>query len=91
MKTILIACGTGNVSSAIISEAVEKILRRNKVKANIQCCRYSQLGQYVGDANVIITSVSIPEGLDVPVIMGTPFLTGQITPTLERDLLKLLA
>lgn len=91
MKTIVIACGTGVVSSAIMNTALEELLRRHNIEARIIRCRYNRLEQYGREADLIVSSVPIPGSTNPPVVMGTALLTGRGTEELERDILKLLA
>ena len=75
-KTILVVCGTGMASSAIIGDAVHELLKRNKVDSKVILCRYSQIKSYLSQADLVIASVNPPEELERPVILGTGFLTG---------------
>lgn len=89
-KTILIVCGTGVASSAIMNNAVQDMLRRNKLDSRVILCRYSQLKNYLPQADLVIASLCPPEKLERPVILGTGFLTGQGVDQLEADILRQL-
>lgn len=91
MKTIVVACGAGAVSSALMSNALEELLRRRGVRAKIIRCRFDQVRQYQGQADLVVTAVTLPADLELPVVMGTPFLTGRGLPNLETQLLGYLA
>jgi len=90
LKTILIACGTGMVSSAIINSALQDLLHRNRIQAKVILCRYSQMKCYLPQADLVIASVTPPEPLNRPVILGNGFLTGVGVDQLERDILAQL-
>ena len=91
MKTIVVACGAGTVSSALMSSALNDLLRSSGQKAAVIFCRCDQLQRYRGQADLIVTSVSLPENLGVPVILGTPLITGQGSAQIEREILEQLA
>lgn len=90
MKTIVIACGTGAVSSALINSALEELLGRHGVEAKLIRCRCDQLRRYQGRADLIVTSVTVPGPLPVPVVLGTPLITGRGTAQLEQSILNAL-
>lgn len=90
-KTILVVCGTGMASSAIMGDAVHELLKRNKVDSKIILCRYSQIKRYLSQADLVIASVNPPEKLERPVILGTGFLTGVGVDQLEQAILTQLA
>ena len=89
-KTILIVCGTGVASSAIMSNAVQELLERNKLESKVIHCRYSQMKNYLPQADLVIASLTPPEKLERPVIVGTGFLTGIGIEKLEEDILRQL-
>ena len=89
-KTILIVCGTGMASSAIMGDAVHELLKRNQVDSKVILCRYSQIKSYLSQADLVIASVNPPEELERPVILGTGFLTGVGVDQLEQAILTQL-
>lgn len=89
-KTIVVVCGTGVISSAIMGSAVEELLQRNKLDSRVIHCRYSQLKKYIPQADLVIAALDPPEQLEPPVILGTGFLTGVGVDQLERDILRQL-
>lgn len=89
-KTILVVCGTGMASSAIMGDAVHELLKRNKVDSKVILCRYSQIKNYLSQADLVIASVNPPEELERPVILGTGFLTGVGVDQLEQAILTQL-
>ena len=86
-KTILVVCGTGMASSAIMGDAVHELLKRNQVDSKVILCRYSQIKSYLSQADLVIASVNPPEELERPVILGTGFLTGVGVDQLEQAIL----
>ena len=91
LRTIVIACGTGAVTSAIIKDAVTEILSRHEIQANIIKCRFSEIDQYLGLADLVITSVALRETAGKPVISAAGFFTGTNQEVLESDIVRLLA
>lgn len=91
MKTILIACGTGMVSSAIINNATRELLRRHHIPARIITCGYNQMERYLPEAALVIAPMAMEHRSGCPVLLGTPFLTGVGVEELEHDILCRLA
>lgn len=89
-KTILIVCGTGMASSAIMNSAVQDLLERHKLESKVILCPYNQMKNYLSQADLVIASLTPPDQLERPVIMGTGFLTGVGVDKLEQDILRQL-
>lgn len=89
MKTILVACGSGVVTSVLMNNAVQDLLRRNGVQARIIRCRLSQMEEYLPAADLVITSASLQGDCPKPVVQGTALLAGRDSADLERQILDL--
>lgn len=87
MKTILVACGSGMVTSVVIQSAVDRLLQRNNLHARLIQCRFSQLDDYLEDADLVITSARLQDRFSKPTVAGGGFLTGEGTEALERRIL----
>jgi len=87
MKKILVACGTGVVTSTTVMNRIEKILNDNGYKG-----KYRLKQARVGDAvalskgyDLTIATTNEPPGLESEFISGIPFLTGQnMEPGIEK-------
>ena len=89
-KTVLVVCGTGVASSTIMSSAVQELLDRNKLDSQVIHCCYSQVKNYIAQADLVIASLDPPDQLERPVIKGTGFLTGEGVNELEETILRKL-
>lgn len=76
MKTIVVACGTGIATSTVLNDAIENLLRENRIKANIIQCKISELDAYIDNADLIVTSMKFKKDLGKPTVLGIGYLTG---------------
>lgn len=78
MKKILIACGTGICTSTMAAKKLEESLRqRGKDKdVTIIQCKVAELISKADEADLIVSTTTVPAQIKKPVVMGTPFLTG---------------
>ena len=77
------------VTSVLMNDAVEELLRRNGVQARVIRCRLSQMEEYLPSADLVITSASLQGECPKPVVQGTALLGGQGAGDLERRILDL--
>ena len=78
------------MTSALIGGALEELLCRRGIQARIIRCRFDQVRRYEQKADLVVSAVALPGDLALPVVMGTPFLTGRDLPRLEQELLRYL-
>ena len=90
MKTILVACGAGVASSVLINNALQELLRRNKLEAKVISCRISQIDRYLPTADMVITTAALQGSWSKPVVQGTALVTGIGAEKLERHILQLV-
>lgn len=95
MKNILICCGTSMITSSVVVNKVKTALQKEKIDARFHQCKYSDVPVMVKNLkpDLIIPTGNLSNAAtgDVPVVMGTPFLTGVgIDDTLRKiiDVLK---
>lgn len=87
MKRILLACGSGIVTSTIARSKLEKYLneRGYKGKYKIEQCRVSEVPQKSSQYDFCVATSQKPQGVVCPFIRGTAFLTGiGIEETMEE-------
>ncbi len=75
---VLAVCGSGVVSSSMIAQKIEDILKPLGVKANVIGLLPTSVQTYVerGGVDFIVTTSPIPGDITIPVIKGVALLTG---------------
>ena len=66
MKKIIVACGSGVATSQTVASKVNRLLKENKVDAQVEAVDLKSVDRYMD------SSVAYP----IPVINGIAFLTG---------------
>ena len=76
--TVLAVCGSGVVSSSMIAQKIEEIVRDLKVDVKVIGLLPTSVKEYVerGGIDFIVTTSPIPGTISVPVIKGVALLTG---------------
>ena len=76
--TVLAVCGSGVVSSSMIAQKVEEIVKALGVGVNVIGLLPTSVQNYVdrGGIDFIVSTSPIPGKIDVPVIKGVALLTG---------------
>jgi PTS system galactitol-specific IIB component len=77
MKNILLACGTGIVTSTAVNVKLSKILDEKGYggKYKVTQCK---IGEVVGKSSLFdfcVATTQVPKEVKCPVILGIPFLT----------------
>ncbi len=76
--TILAVCGSGVVSSSMIAQKVEEVIKGLGAEPRITCILPTSVKTYVdrGDIDFVVSTSPIPGTISVPVIKGVALLTG---------------
>ena len=87
MKKILLACGTGIVTSTAVSQKLQKALdeRGWEGKYKVTQCKIAEAPSKSNDADVCVATTQVSGDMQCPVVMGIAFLTGRgIEPVMEE-------
>lgn len=87
MKRILLACGSGIVTSTVARAKLEQhlIAKGYAGKYKIEQCRVSEVPQKSSQYDFCVATSMKPQGVSCPYIRGTAFLTGiGIEETMEE-------
>lgn len=76
MKTVLIVCGGGVATSTIIYAKVEELLKEHKIEHRLIQCSLNEMDSYLGEADLVVSSMKIFKKLLVPNVVGTGYITG---------------
>ncbi len=74
---LLLACGTGGVTSKNIAMKIEKFLKSKQVPCSVSTCRVLEVETVVNQIHpdVVCSATQLP-ALDVPTVKATALLTG---------------
>jgi len=91
MKKIVVACGTGGVTSKNIAMKIEKYLNSKGVEASVSTCRVLDLPGVVAQVHpdVVCSATQLPP-LDVPTVRATAILTGVGTDKVYQQIYDLV-
>jgi galactitol PTS system EIIB component len=76
MRTILVVCGTGVATASVVAGRIRGLLDGAGAVATV---RQGKLMDLLGPdlrADLIVSTVPVPDELGIPVMSGAPFLTG---------------
>lgn len=75
-KNILVVCGTGIATSTLVASTIEDEMRSRGIAVSLRQCKAAEVRSLAPDADLIVATTPVPDGLGKPVIKGLPFLTG---------------
>lgn len=76
-KNIIIVCATGTATSTAVANKVMDYLKENGVTdVTYHQTNVASLNANSDDADLIVSTKSVPYELDIPVISGLPLITG---------------
>ncbi len=87
MKSILLACGSGIVTSTAVNGKVSKILDENGFKGQykITQCKITEATSKSSNYDFLIATTMAPKDLKCPFVPGVCFLTGVNTqPSIDK-------
>lgn len=87
-KVVLVACGTGIATSTVVSDAVEKMAKENKIPVEIIQCKVTEVPSYEARANLLITTTIVSKQYPFPIINARAFLTGIGLDKLKEQILE---
>lgn len=76
MKTIIVACGSGVATSQTVASKVNRLLKENKVDAQVEAVDLKSVDRYMDKSVAYIAITKIDKEYPIPVINGIAFLTG---------------
>ena len=76
MKKIIVACGSGVATSQTVASKVNRLLKENKVDAQVEAVDLKSVDLYMDSSVAYIAITKIDKEYPIPVINGIAFLTG---------------
>lgn len=90
MKKIVIACGAGLATSSMVKDKVEQILKKNNIAFKTIQCTLTEVDNYDGDVDLIITTMRVRKKYESPVISGSAYLSGVNEEAVTEQILDIL-
>ena len=90
MKKIVIACGAGLATSSMVKDKVESILKDNGIPFTTIQCTLSEVGNYDGSVDLIITTMKVRKKYRSPVLSGSAYLSGVNEDVVTEQMLGIL-
>lgn len=90
MRTILVVCGTGVATASVVAGRLRGLLDDAGVRATVRQGKIMDLLGPDLSADLIVSTVPVPDELGFPVMSGTPFLTGVGAEQAGIELLEFL-
>jgi PTS system galactitol-specific IIB component len=76
MKQIIVACGSGVATSQTVASKVNRLLKDNKVDAQVLAVDIKSVDRYIDGSVAYIAITKVNKEYPIPVINGIAFLTG---------------
>ncbi len=75
-KRILVICGTGVATSTMVASSIREHCAAQGIDVEVRQGKVMDLVSGAPDADLIVATTEVPDGVQVPVVAGLPFLTG---------------
>ncbi|WP_058234494.1 PTS sugar transporter subunit IIB [Devriesea agamarum] len=77
MKTVFVVCGAGMATSAVLAGRLRENLRRCGLNAAVRHGNVMDILSADFKADLIVSTVPLPQDFDIPVVPGLPMLSGK--------------
>jgi galactitol PTS system EIIB component len=84
---VLVACGVGIVTSAIVCNRIEKLLQDNHVNAEIVQCSIAEVASRQENADLIVSTSTLPITYSIPTLSAAAYITGIGMDQLDQTIL----
>ena len=93
MKKIVVSCGSGVVTSAIVAKSVTQLLDDHGFAGQyaIERCSMAEAPRVCEDADFLIATTIAPKGITCAYVSGVSFLTGMGKADTEKQILDVMA
>ena len=88
MKRIIVACGSGIATSTVVNAKITELLQKHNIKFELIQCSINEIDSYVGEADLIVSSMQIMKNYPIPKITGIAYLTGIGEEALNKQILE---
>ncbi len=89
-KVVLVACGTGIATSTVVAERVERLIKENKLNAQVVQCKMAEVASKEKEASLLVTTTILPRTFSIPVVKAMGYLTGIQTQKIDNEIIEFL-
>lgn len=89
-KTVLVACGAGIATSTVVCDRVEKLLKDNKINAQVIQCKIAEVASKEAEADLIVSTTILPKQYSIPALKAMAYITGVGAQKLDQEIIKIL-
>ena len=89
MKKIVIACGAGLATSSMVKDK-EAILKQKGIAFQTMQCTLTEVDNYDGSVDLIITTMRVRKKYHSPVLSGSAYLSGVNEDEVTAKMLEIL-
>jgi Phosphotransferase system, galactitol-specific IIB component len=89
-KVVLVACGAGIATSTVVCERVEKLLKDNKINAQVIQCKIAEVASKESGADLIVSTTILPKEYSIPALKAVAYITGMGAEKLDQEIIKIL-
>lgn len=75
-EAIAVICGAGIATSTVVAKKIEKLCQENNLDIKINKGLASEADYLTRDAFLIVATTKLPKDYGIPVIKGTPLISG---------------
>lgn len=89
-KIILVACGAGIATSTVVCERVEKLVKDNKLNAQVIQCKIAEVASRESEADLIVSTTILPKQYSIPALKGMAYITGMGAEKLDQEIINII-
>lgn len=89
-EKIVIACGAGLATSSMVKDKVEAILKQKGIAFQTVQCTLTEVDNYDGSVDLIITTMRVRKKYHSPVLSGSAYLSGVNEDEVTAKMLEIL-
>ncbi|MBC2579594.1 PTS sugar transporter subunit IIB [Clostridium sp. DJ247] len=87
-KVVLVACGAGIATSTVVCERVEKLIKDNKLNAQVIQCKIGEVASKESEADLIVSTTILPKQYSIPAIRAMGYITGIGAEKLDKEIIN---
>lgn len=88
MKTLLIVCTTGLITSTVVHHKIRTLLDEFQIQANIVQCKSTEISSHMDDVSLIVSAIQLQGSYSVPIINAIPILLGRDKRAVEGEIIQ---
>lgn len=93
-KTIIVACASSMITSTVTVNKIKEFTKDANIDVNIIQCKFSEVASHIknGTIDLVVPTGKLDENVlqGVPMVLGTPFVTGVFEERAISAILEIL-